>query len=96
MQYFNKLAIPQLTSLYRFAMDLGSHYSSLASKTAVPWWASPAVEEHLVEMVEEKLNLESVSLLADLGAGSGAFASHLSTRAGSVVCPDIGGTLLPG
>ena len=50
----------------------------------------------MVEMVEEKLNLDSVSLLADLGAGSGAFASHLSLRAGSVVCPDIGGTLLPG
>ena len=70
-------------------MDLGSHYSSLASKTAVPWWASPAVEEHVVEIVEKKLNLESVSLLADLGAGSGAFASHLSIRAGLVVCPDI-------
>ena len=30
-------------------MDLGSHYNSLASKTAVPWWASPAVEEHVVD-----------------------------------------------
>ena len=54
------------------------------------------VGEHVVEMVEKKLNLECVSLLADLGAGSGAFASHLSTRAGLAVCPDIGGTLLPG
>ena len=43
----------------------------------------------MVEMVEKKLNLESASLLADLGAGSGAFASHLSTRVGSVACPDI-------
>ena len=85
-----------MNSLSRLAMDLGSHYSSLASKTAVPWWASPAVEEHVVEMVEEMLNLECASLLADLGAGSGAFASHFSTRAGLAVCPDIGGTLLPG
>ena len=61
---------------------LSSHYGSLASKTAMPWWAEPAVQDHVAEMVENYLNLNSTSRLVDLGSGSGAFASLLWTRAG--------------
>jgi len=61
---------------------LSSHYGSLASKTAVPWWAEPAITNHVADMVEKFLDLNSASRLADLGAGSGSFASLLSTRAG--------------
>ena len=61
---------------------LSSHYGSLASKTAVPWWAEPAVQDHVAEMVKKYLNLNSTSRLVDLGSGSGAFASLLWTRAG--------------
>ena len=61
---------------------LSSHYGSLASKTAVPWWAEPAITDHVADMVEKYLDLNSASRLADLGAGSGSFASLLSSRAG--------------
>ena len=61
---------------------LSSHYGSLASKTAVPWWAEDHVTDHVADMVEKYLRLTSASRLADLGAGSGSFASLLSTRAG--------------
>ena len=61
---------------------LSSHYGSLASKTAVPWWAEPAVQDHVADMVEKYLNLKPTSRLVDLGAGSGSFASLLWTRAG--------------
>merc|ERR1711971_85951 len=61
---------------------LSSHYGSLASKTAVPWWAEDHVTEHVADMVEKYLDLKSTSRLVDLGAGSGAFASLLWTRAG--------------
>ena len=61
---------------------LSSHYGSLASKTAVPWWAEPAITEHVADMVEKYLRLTSDSRLADIGSGSGSFASLLANRAG--------------
>ena len=61
---------------------LSSHYGSLASKTAAPWWAEPAVQDHVADVVEKYLNLKPTSRLVDLGAGSGSFASLLWTRAG--------------
>merc|ERR1711971_618562 len=62
--------------------SLSSHYGSLASKTAVPWWAEDHVTEHVADMVEKYLDLKTTSRLVDLGAGSGAFANLLWTRAG--------------
>merc|ERR1712212_288422 len=61
---------------------LSSHYGSLASKTAVPWWAEDHVTDHVADMVEKYLDLKSTSRLVDIGAGSGSFASLLWTRAG--------------
>ena len=61
---------------------LSSHYGSLASKTAVPWWAEPKITNHVADMVEKFLDLKPTSRLVDLGAGFGSFASLLWTRAG--------------
>ena len=63
-------------------MESSAHYRSLASRTALPWWAEPAITDHVADTVEKYLGLNSASRLADLGAGSGSFASLLSTRAG--------------
>ena len=63
-------------------MESSAHYRSLASRTGLPWWAEPAITDHVADTVEKYLGLNSASRLADLGAGSGSFASLLSTRAG--------------